>query len=324
MKWSECPIGPNAGGAGLQECQAVCYAEQTRPIASPRARGYTLVEVLITFAIMLVLSSLILVGLTGLVRNARVQGERQALRSMGMGVEQFTRTFGFVPPLVDDSSPAGAIELLSATNTFRARIKGSQLGEAGPVQFLRYEVSNPRGQRYSELTLPYFLAGALGQTVDGAAGVGLTRPLIDGSFSRRGEPIEPLYVDTANPERLKRRSGTQPVVSDVNEQLAFTDRWGTEIRFYSWLPTFHQPVEAPLFHPDASDSRLMCDGRIRSSEVRNRPAAAGQWSCDVRFNPAARSARWAIVSAGPDKRIDDVETDAPVNMDNIVILEGAQ
>lgn len=318
MKWSECPIGPNAGGAGLQECQAVCYAEQTRPIASPRARGYTLVEVLITFAIMLVLSSLILVGLTGLVRNARVQGERQALRSMGMGVEQFTRTFGFVPPLVDDVAAAGAIVQDAATGTFRARLRGAVVGdELGPERYLRYETAAHRGPHWSTLTLPYFLMGTMGESVDGVAGLGFTRPQADGSFARRGEPFEPFYDLGANPERLKRRATTQQVVVDANEQLAIVDRWGSDVRFYRWAPTFHQPTAAPLAYPGADVNRPERSGQVRSYNV---PPGVG----DVTTNLGLRSARWAIVSPGPDGRIDDSFANSAVNRDNIVILEGAQ
>jgi type II secretory pathway pseudopilin PulG len=307
-----------SGPAYSQESKAMCDTELNRRFPHPRGRGYTLVEVLITFAIMLVLTSLILVGLTGLVRNARLQGERQTLRSMGMGVEQFTRSFGFVPPLVDDASTQGALEQDPVTGTFRARLRGvSATDDQGPDRYLRYETAAHRGAHWSVLSLPYFLLGTLGESVDGVSELGMTRPQADGSFARRGEEFEPLYDMGANPERLKRRTNQQRLVVDANEQLTIVDRWGTEIRFYRWAPTFHQNVAAPLAYAGAPPNDPARAGQVRSYSV---PPGVGS----VTTNPALRSARWAIVSSGPDGRSDESFADSPLNKDNIVILEGAQ
>lgn len=248
-----------------------------------RHRGFTLVEALVTFAIVIVLAGLIFVAVGPAIRTARQSAQTQVIRSLKVGVDQFKQQFGFLPPLVDDADP---FLVLSATQR-RLKIMGeNQADPIAALRYLRYEI-NPQQPRYSERTLPFYLVGNLGKDLGGVDGPGYNTPEQDGSFSKLPPRHEPLFE-------------TQDAGSAGSSSVAaIRDRWDTPIRFYRWQPVRFAKGTAQAGQPDLMNTYV--------------PRAVGYWLS----NPSLRSAGFAIVSLGADRRTDDRQPDAAGNPANL-------
>ncbi|MBX3357533.1 MAG: type II secretion system protein [Phycisphaeraceae bacterium] len=261
-------------------------AEAMRGACRSRA-GFTLIELSVVIVIVAIMAALVTVAVGRVVRSSRVTAEREVVRSLATAVEQFKQTFGFLPPLVDDDGAGTGFPV-------------PDVGVRRPVvwndAFLRYEVQ-PDKPRYSIFSLPFYLMGVLDtddmsaaspKPVDGVKGPGFTRPLADGSFSQRGETFNPLF-DPGTKNRLIRPGN--PANRAAEAEIFMVDRWHTgasqrehAIRYYRWLP------QETAAGPNA--------GQISQYLV---PRAVG----DPDKNPKLRSARFAIVSVGPDGKTDE-------------------
>jgi len=277
----------NAGKSNTEDLMksATRYSERGWPGSGPGRgrRGFTLVEALVTFAIVIILAGLIFVAIGPAIRTARQSAQTQVLRSLKLGVDQFKQQFGFLPPLVNGEDP---FVVLSA-NQRRLRLLGENPADPiGVLKFLRYEL-NPQAQRYSESSLPFYLMGNLGKDVGGVDGPGYNTPEQDGSFSLLGPRHEPLY-------------DTQETATDgPGAARSIRDRWNTPIRFYRWQPARFARGTAQAGQVDLMNTYV--------------PRAVGYWLS----NPAVRSAGYAIVSLGADGRTDDRRPDAAGNPANL-------
>lgn len=232
-------------------------------------RGFTLMELLIVVAIIGLLATLAFVVLSRSLTNARMAAERQTVISIRNGVESFIQDFGFPPPLVDDADPINM-----ATRNPNVRNDAYLSSEVLPNQ-----------QRFSTLTLPYYIFGLLGEEEDGVDGPGYTEPQRDGSFSRKGRSYPARMDISADASRLKRDPASM-------HRMAYVDRWGraassaagwpavNQIRYYLWKPAFKQ------------------DGSLEQYLV---PRAVGDPNTDF----SLRNARYAIVSVGYDGVTDE-------------------
>ncbi|MBY0309351.1 MAG: prepilin-type N-terminal cleavage/methylation domain-containing protein [Phycisphaerales bacterium] len=290
-----------------------------------RARGFTLLEILLVVVILTVLAALLFVAIGAAVRSVRKAGEQQYVRSLAQAVEQYRQSFGALPPLVADG-PAdsdGPLVVNPSAGPARPRFKGEAAGSdlSRIARFLRYELDPDNGQpasgRYSVYTLPVYVLGVLGKRYDGADGPGFTRPDTDGVFSRSGPVTQPLFDVSRQTERLV-RAGTVGSEDDPACRTVLVDRWGRAIRYYAWLPTLHKTVTgtSPATPSVYSTPAPPGNNANLAKEVRsyNVPPGVG----NPLTTPELRSARAAVVSAGPDGLINDTDPDAPENKDNIV------
>jgi prepilin-type N-terminal cleavage/methylation domain-containing protein len=268
----------------------------TTVFRSTRRRGFTLVEASIVIIIIGVLAGIILTALGHARKTARLRAEQQFVASMKQAVDQFKSQFGVVPPLVDDAAP-----FLDAGAFKRVNLLGSSQSDPTRLsKFLSREV-DPTTKRYSELTLPLYLLGAGSAKIDGVEGLGFTEVERNGQFSRKGRQIPAMVTVDKELLRFKGDSvndGASARLYDLFKPV--TDPARPAMRYYRWEPKFHPNTAAP-------DLR----GKIEDYNV---PAAVG----DPTKNPELRNATWAIVSAGPDRLIDDTDPNATANKDNIV------
>lgn len=251
-------------------------------IEAARLRGFTLVEAAITVIIIAVLVGLIIVAVGRGAIFARESAERQNIVALKMAVVQFKNEFGFLPPVVKDASPVdrrsdGSFQ----PNTYLGRPVDVDRDRAylqGYTSAGGNTVIDP-DRRYSELSLQYYLMGALDADpgnsnipIDGATGPKFTKPREDGAFAQRGKAYDAFY-DLGKASSRVAKSG------DFGIRL--TDRWGQPLRYYRWLPRA------------GTGSDTQPDILI--------PRSVG----DPTSNPEVRGAEFAIVSLGPDQNTDD-------------------
>ena len=279
--------------------------------------AFTLVEVMVVVVIVSLLAAFVVVAGGAVVRQARKSSEESFLRALNTGAEQFSQQFGFAVPLVDDNASGGPID--ATTNlpiNPRVRIAGESAGltdPARPLRYLRMELDQDQ-PRFSVRSLPYYVLGLLPQRVDGVDGPGFGTPAVDGSFSRSSSARRAM-VD------LKNR--TSAIVNTAGRTPAefypeIHDRYRLAIRYYRWEPTRHVAGAsgAPAGRPGGPANQTDQVGEIRDYNV---PSALG----DPRLNlhAALRSSKWAIVSAGADRLINDDDPSDAGNADNVVIAE---
>lgn len=248
-----------------------------------RQAGYTLVEMVFVITVVIVLMALTAVSVGGAVRSSRLAAERYYLTSLRTGVEQFKASFGFYPPLV----------------RFVDANRAALFGEPFPDKFLE----DPSEPRYSEISLPIYLLGIAGQSVDGYDGAGQARPRRDGTWDRAAPRVEPFFDPSRDAMRLR------------NGRLE--DRWRTPIRYYRWEPT----LEPKTLAGGAINPAV---GEIKTHNIPHAlfNAAEAGWGENRNEGAGIRSANFAIVSAGPDGVIYDGPSTDPawmlMNKDNLV------
>ncbi|HYE03750.1 MAG TPA: prepilin-type N-terminal cleavage/methylation domain-containing protein [Phycisphaerales bacterium] len=254
-------------------------------------RGFSLVEAVIVIVIIAMLVSVVSVVAARVARGSRLAAEQQLLRSLAMGCEQFKTDFGYPPPLVNDADPVV---------TQDGRLQPNTRGD----DFLRGEVL-ANEPRHSELSLTYFLMGVLdeddgtGKPIDGVLGAGLTAPVRAGDrivFSQRGRTYPALF-DPA-------KAGHERVVSAGTYQVRLRDRWLQPIRYYRWATRYTASGEVE-------------NATAQTNNGHNIPAVLGG---NPPGSPELAGAQYAIVSAGPDQTLSDVDARDPGNEDNLTEL----
>jgi prepilin-type N-terminal cleavage/methylation domain-containing protein len=305
-----------------------------------RRRGFTLIEVLVAGVIISLLAALVFFAAGLAVRSSRLAAEQQLLRSMMLSIQQYESVVGSVPPLVADGPTVdtGPVINVGPRADWRVRIQGEStvaVSAFDPLRvnrFLRFERlgdNNDALRRFSTYTPALYLVGSLGAEFDGVDGPGFSKPDRDGAFVRGSGTVKPyLDVSGAFAQRLR----IDPtVVNATAERTQVVDRWGNPVRYYRWTPLNHvvvrQGVPAPVSvyrgpfpvagNPEqfaiqtAPGNNAAREGEVRSFNV---PPAVGNAFIDVRL----RSAKCAVVSAGPDGRINDDDPAHPDNADNLV------
>lgn len=270
--------GP-AGGGSIRLTPGACACVDARD--ARRRRGFTLVEIIFSFAVVALLMGLLIVGLRMAARGSRQVVDQQSVSALKMGVEQFKRDMGFLPPLVKDQTPLTNASGRWAPNVYL---------ESNPsdYEFLRGSgITGPMSpdERFSLYSLSYYLIGALGKAsdgslIDGVDGPGFLEPRADGSFrTAGGRRFEP-YFETAR--------GVQGVVgvNPAEGRFELRDRQGRPFRYYRWV-------------------RGNAQGNVVNLEDLNIPRLLG----DPAELTELRSADYAIVGAGPNGVFGDIPTE---------------
>ncbi|MBX3324131.1 MAG: type II secretion system protein [Phycisphaeraceae bacterium] len=286
-------------------------------------RGFTLVELLVSIVVVAALMALLIVGLQAGGVFARKAATQQTLSALKQSVVQFETEFGFKVPLVFDGSEMGSFSATArgAMNNSGPVYSGQfnrpfvnvyQMGSTQGRAFLRGTALNPTGgnpdyrdPRFSKFSLAFYIAGALGATIDGVEGLGMYAPAADGSWTgvgdslggknrvyepfmdtgRRAARIESAYFDDIEQQEL---GGTTP--GSMANRSALVDGNGKAFRYYRWL------------HSDTVGSTLDLNiPGVLLDPVVHRDALGNNTIDVTEGNASLRSATWAIVSAGANK-----------------------
>lgn len=286
------------------------------------ARGFTLLEMLMAVLVIGIVMALLIGGALAVTRAAKGAANQAGVTNVKTGLLQFEQEFGFTPPLVKERAVPAVQPVMPPTPQRRiavydVTVQADQVALRIPT--VPPTATNPMlDNRYSELSLAYYLAGGLDSPrltnaansppIDGVAGPGLYKPNRDGSFNipadvkrggqgavgtasnRRGSAYEPfvnlsksvkLFGDTADTQLVYLRDG-----NDAN------------IRYYRWLPGREVPAGSGNFV-----TLLAADFNVPPMVARDyslpqfaffkrKPAR------DLLTNASVKGATWGIVAAG--------------------------
>lgn len=281
-------------------------------------RGFTLVELLFSIFIVGIILSLLLVALRGARRWGQAGAEKQNVAALRMAVSAFKDRFGFIPPMIKDQKTGtggGVIATYTEPTSGQPERKFNvyDLTKELDLQFLRADATQPTDQdkRYSEVTLPYYLAGACevrvssdpaAGPIDGVPGPGFMEPNPDGTFRLTAALKKP------DPTKLKSIAGKTDPMVDLGQSsmqiyrdlsvdgavgqptlVQLRNRKGEVYRYYRWVP------DAKLRTASASGSA----SDASYEDFYNIPIAVADWSA-WKDNPQLRDARYAVVLPGAD------------------------
>lgn len=263
-------------------------ATQRRVPWSPAGwRGFTIIELVLTIAVIFVLMGLLLVGVRHIVGKSKETIDRAAVTALKQSVAHFRDEFKFLPPLVKDGiAGGGGFPSVGPLDTNTKQPVVYSPSNAADKTFLRTEIelvglpatqsftdSDPRFSIYS---LPIYLMGVLdlhrsnsNVPVDGVEGPRFKAVKRDGTFEAAGKDYNPLY----DPRNGKAVFETQPGTG----RFELRDSHGVAFRYYRW---------------EKGDA----NGRIVTAEDCNIPELVA----DPDEDKDARGAEYAIVGAGPN------------------------
>lgn len=280
-------------------------------------RGLSIFELLVSFIILSLLITLLVIGISKARTLAGTAVQRQTVVSLRLGVEAFEQEFGFLPPLVKDSEnpgrPGGQTTPVSLSsrvpNVFSFSLADANMtdreylrGWPGGVRLNPDSAASPLPDlRFSVHSLPYYLMGTLDHVgsvtsatpIDGVAGSGFLAPRIDGSFEqpgggRTGKVYEPFF--DASRRRAMLYNADAAAGRAPTGRIELRDRSGVPIRFYRWL----RGAAGSTTESVASLNEL------------NVPRVVG----DPNTNGDLREATFAIVAAGDDGYFGDMPLEA--------------
>jgi prepilin-type N-terminal cleavage/methylation domain-containing protein len=304
----------------------------------PRRGGFTLVEMLVVIALIIILLSLLIVGLNLATRTAQTSNTRSLMQSIRQALTRFKEDVGFYPPVLNDARVLWESPLPGAS------------GYAQDIQGW-----------YSRTALAEFLVGYGPHTVDGygdpAVGevpaTGIRTPGRDGVwgagpnglFTERnpvltGQVFGPYFelgderligcLDLEGKVRLPGEQGYEEPRDDGTFAKVICDYWGRPIRYYrrayppgalnqSYRPVVSASGETARV-PTLSDVIVLRPWSIEVGGGTNVPIELADARGDVSSDARLDAAEFALFSPGPDRefeptyRVDDDD----LNKDNIV------
>lgn len=286
--------------------------------AAGRARGFTLVELLVGIVVIGIILSLLLVALRGARRAGLSAAERQNVNAVKLGVVTFKDRFGFLPPLLKDQKTGtggGAIVVYTDPSSGQSERKFNiyDITKDLDLKDLRAEGDQPSDQdkRYSEVALAYYLAGACNVRVladagagpiDGVRGPGFMPPNPDGTFKltpglKKPEPSKPQSLAGKSDPLVEVGKRSLHLYTDLASDPAIGEPSRAQLlnrdekvyRYYRWMP------DAKL--RTATGTGSVSDAAYE--DFYNIPIAVAEWSA-WKDNPQLRDARYAVVLPGPD------------------------
>lgn len=314
------------------------------------ARGFTLLEMLVSVLLIGIVMALVITGTLAVTKAAKGAAERAMINNVKAGLTQFQQEFGFPVPLVKEMAgntepPVGVIPpgggnwnpptppIITGSGSNNNRIAVYMPTVAADAAALRNPTlaptpNNPlRDNRFSELSLPYYLAGALdvklnstanAPTMDGVSGPGMYRPNRDGSFdipldivSGRSNTILGSNRAGAKYGSLIHLSKAPKLFTEPNPptttqgMVRLLDAKGIPIRYYRWLQGQETSPGSGEYQADNIDELNVPPIIARNTANANFQYFKAKPERDLEQNSAARGATWAIVSAGPNGAFGD-------------------
>jgi prepilin-type N-terminal cleavage/methylation domain-containing protein len=271
------------------------------------ARGFTLVEMLVVFVIIVLLVSILVVALGGAVESSRRSKTVAQMQSISSAIDAFEADFRYVPPLVTPQleSPASSPTRTGlVTPTTYSRSAGNPNNLNQYYEDVRYN---------SEYTFAVYLLGIGAVNPDETDDLGITNnstALHDGvpgpGFKTPGQlrswkvqpPNGPLrhqpdptgrtygpYLDIATLEGILE-------LDEARGLYKINDVWGNPIRYYSgWTGT---RIVNGTRQPTLDGIPL----ELRSSESIQAEASGANTSELLDFDSELRTASYALLSAG--------------------------
>lgn len=176
---------------------------RTREASRPNV-GFTVVEILVTLAIILILVSILIVGLGRVAGTAQAASTRFLMNSMAMGLVQFKNDHGYYPPVLGEVVPFGSYPdgLGWGRDVLRPEFLGSDDNDGLENRQLWYSLTTPAEYLigYGDRTADgYGIVGDILQVNVDAPGytetppVGFRSPGRDGAWGAVSNPAATSY-----------------------------------------------------------------------------------------------------------------------------------
>ncbi len=295
--------------------------------------GFTIVELLIVTAMIILLLSILVVAVNRASRTAQITNTRALMNSISQSLERFKEDVGYYPPVL------GADRKL--------------LDPLDPVALSPDEYRDEIQLWYSVTSLADYFIGYGDDQQDAYDGVGIRHPgpdavwgatiygAADGSLGARNAGTGPASAGKVYGPYLQLEDG-RLVASTIDGANVFfpgeggyspddpkviTDYWGRPIRYYR---TVYKPgaIKYPFraaglgnFTPTLADVFVLRPWEVISGAETDSPIAEVGAQGDTTATYALKTAAFVLFSAGPDRSLNqDVRRDEPnaLNEDNIV------
>jgi prepilin-type N-terminal cleavage/methylation domain-containing protein len=257
-----------------------------------RQRGFTLIEILFTMAVIFLLMGLLLGGIRHIMKNVKSTADLATVNALKDDVAHFAQITGFNPPLVMDLGPYPAFTngpLVTVSGEQRVRVY-TVINDAAFLRTAPVGGATPLiDMRFSMYSLPYYLMGVLdlprsatnASPIDGLAGPGTRMPKRDGTFEVAGRTLPAFFDPRGHQETI--------VTTDAaNGKIEFRDSHGVAYRYYHW-------IRGDSSGAVGSERDLHIPWILGTSPMDQDPAAQ-IWT----IREELRNADYAIVCAGPN------------------------
>lgn len=323
--------------------------DRTQRADSPERKGFTVIELIISIAVIAVLITLVVIGVQAVKKRAGGLIDATSVDQVFTGVKQFKQEVGFLPPVVKEFAGGGssveqmiirqaplpwtALFTLEPPEPPRpARHRIGVYSRGSNAQFFKgddplYVGPTPgnflQDNRFSQLTLAYYVASQLefgynttltDVPVDGIAGPGMYKPEKGGIFD---VPESMLKGTPADRKRQGKVYG--PYVEAAGKSVKVetdtaTDASGRDVtvRDRNGVPIrYYYWLPKPAV-PNGDPDVDMALPRMVCRVPNGVPGESDPVVPD-QFNPKTnavlRNATWAVVAAGPDKVFGDEDID---------------
>lgn len=147
-------------------------------------RAFTLVELLVSLAVLSALIAIVFVGARAVMKGARSTADRQTLLAMRTGIEQFKQEFGFLPPLIQDEAVNGLNRTWgSGQGVGKFPVELDQSTNENRIVTYSFALANRNGSNIERDYLRGYVSGSPMDPNSAAVGYGNAGPNADRRFS---------------------------------------------------------------------------------------------------------------------------------------------
>ena len=298
--------------------------DTARNMAGRTRGGFTIVELLIVTAMIILLLSILVVAVNRASRTSQVTNTRALMNSISQSLERFKEDVGYFPPVLG--------------------VDRELLDPPDPVALTPDEYRDQIQQWYSVTTLADYLIGYGDDQQDAYDGVGIRHPgrdtvwgatiygAADGSLGARNAGTGPAsagkvygpYLELKDDRLLASTDGMLDSFDNLNvyfpgegnyndnDPKVLTDYWGRPIRYYR---TVYKPgaIKYPFraaslggFTPTLADVFVLRPWEVDPGAATDSPIADFGAQGDTTATYALKTAAFALFSAGADRSLDQM------------------